>query len=546
MVPKQPSDGPRRPAAEAPGPAAPRPAGAAPSHAATAAPAAPDPPGARSGVLLVAVFAIATCGIVYELLASTIASYLLGDSVTQFSTIIGVYLFSMGLGSYASRYFQRELIARFIEVEILVGLIGGLSSPVLFFAFSETAAFRVVLYGWVTATGVLVGLEIPFLLRILKDQFPLDDLVSRVLSLDYLGALAASLLFPLWLVPRVGLMRSSFVFGALNVAVAVWTCHVFRRHHRRPRLTAQAYGALALLVAGAVFSNDLTSWSERRLYDDPVVLSRASPYQRIVLTSGAGGVRLFLNGNLQLSSLDEYRYHEALVHPGLAAVAAPRRALVLGGGDGMAVREILKDNRVETVTLVDLDPLMTEIFGANEAFAALNDYALRSPRVEVVNADAFVWLESNPDPYDFIAVDFPDPRTYSLGKLYTTTFYRRLAAHLAPGGIAAIQSTSPLVTRRAFWSVVATVRAAGLDAVPYHAPVPTFGEWGFVLASRELYRIPDALPPGLRFLTPGGLPSLFEFPADMDALPAEVNQLNNQILVQYHTEGWADYARGGG
>ena len=524
-----------RPASAVP---APVPAPATPSAAAP-----PDPPGARSGVLLIAVFAIATCGIVYELLASTIASYLLGDSVTQFSTIIGVYLFSMGLGSYASRYFERELITRFIEIEILVGLIGGLSSPVLFFAFSETAAFRFVLYGWVTATGVLVGLEIPFLLRILKDQFPLHDLVSRVLSLDYLGALAASLLFPLWLVPRVGLMRSSFVFGALNVLVAVWTCHVFRRHHRRPRLTLQAYGALAVLLVGAVFSDDLTSWSERRLYDDPVVLSRASPYQRIVLTSGTGGVRLFLNGNLQLSSLDEYRYHEALVHPGLAAVAAPRRALVLGGGDGMAVREILRNERVETVTLVDLDPMMTEIFGANEAFASLNDYALRSPRVDVVNADAFVWLESNTEPYDFIAVDFPDPRTYSLGKLYTTTFYRRLAAHLAPGGIAAIQSTSPLVTRRAFWSVVATVRAAGLHAVPYHAPVPTFGEWGFVLASREPYRMPDALPPGLRFLILGGLPSLFEFPADMGALPVEVNQLNNQILVQYHTEGWADYAR---
>ena len=530
--PPAPPDAPNSPAPDLPG--------------SPATPDLPEPPGARSGVLLIAVFAIATCGIVYELLASTIASYLLGDSVTQFSTIIGVYLFSMGVGSYASRYFQRELIARFIEVEILVGLIGGLSSPVLFLAFSETAAFRLVLYGWVTATGVLVGLEIPFLLRILKDQFPLDDLVSRVLSLDYLGALAASLLFPLWLVPRVGLMRSSFVFGALNVAVAVWTCHVFRRHHRRPRLTAQAYGALALLVAGAVFSNDLTSWSERRLYDDPVVLSRASPYQRVVLTSGAGGVRLFLNGNLQLSSLDEYRYHEALVHPGLAAVAAPRRALVLGGGDGMAVREILKDARVETVTLVDLDPLMTEIFGGTEAFAALNDYALRSPRVEVVNADAFVWLESNAEPYDFIAVDFPDPRTYSLGKLYTTTFYRRLAAHLAPGGIAAIQSTSPLVTRRAFWSVVATVRAAGLATVPYHAPVPTFGEWGFVLASREPYRMPDALPPGLRFLTPVLLPSLFLFPADMAAVPVEVNQLNNQILVQYHTEGWAAYVQGEG
>ena len=501
------------------------------------------PIGAETGVLFAAVFTIATCGLIYELLAGTIASYLLGDSVTQFSTVIGVYLFSMGVGSYLSRHFQRDLIARFIEIEILVGVIGGLSSPVLFFAFAEVDAFRVVLYGWVAATGVLVGLEIPFLIRILKDEFPLHDLVSRVLSLDYLGALAASLLFPLWLVPRVGLMRSSFVFGGLNVLVAVWTCHRFRRHHRRPRLTAQAWAALALLAAGAAFADDLTTWSERRLYEDPVVLSRSSPYQRIVLTRGDAGVRLFLNGNLQFSTLDEYRYHEALVHPGLAAVAAPRRALVLGGGDGMAVRELLKDDRVGHVTLVDLDPTMTEIFRDHDAFGALNGHALRSPRVEVVNADAFVWLEAASARYDFVVVDFPDPRTYSLGKLYTTTFYRRLASRLNTGGAAAIQSTSPLVSRRAFWSVVETIRAAGLHARPYHAPVPTFGEWGYVLASPQPLALSDALPEKLRFLTPAILRSLFEFPADMAAVPVEVNRLNNQILVQYHAEGWNRYAR---
>ena len=497
----------------------------------------------RTRVLLIAVFTIATCGLIYELLSGTIASYLLGDSVTQFSTVIGVYLFSMGVGSYLSRYFRTDLIARFIEVEILVGLVGGLSSPVLFFAFSELDAFRVVLYTWVTATGVLVGLEIPFLIRILKDEFALADLVSKVLSLDYLGALAASLLFPLWLVPQVGLMRSSFVFGGLNVLVAVWTCHVFREQHRRPRLTAQAYAALGVLTLGAVFSDDLVDWSERRLHEDPVVLSRSSPYQRILLTQGTGGVRLFLDGNLQFSSLDEYRYHEALVHPGLAAVADPRRALVLGGGDGMAVREILKDDRVEAVTLVDLDPLMTEIFREHEGFAALNDYALRSPRVEVVNADAFVWVESETTRYDFIVVDFPDPRTYSLGKLYTTTFYRRLRERLGPGGVAALQSTSPLVSRQAFWCIVETVRAAGLHVKPYHAPVPTFGEWGFVLASGAPLAVPEAFPPGLRFLTPAVAGTLFEFPADMAAVPVEVNHLNNQILVRYHAAGWERYAR---
>ena len=208
----------------------------------------------------------------------------------------------------------------------------------------------------------------------------------------------------------------------------------------------------------------------------------------------------------------------------------------------MAVREILKDDRVGEITLVDLDPMMTDIFRDHEAFAALNDYALRSPRVEVVNADAFVWLESNPARWDFIVVDFPDPRSYSLGKLYTTTFYRRLASRLNAGGVAAIQSTSPLVSRRAFWSVVETVRAAGLHATPYHAPVPTFGEWGYVLASPEPPTLSPAFPPGLRYLTSAIARSLFEFPADMAPVPVEVNRLNNQILVQYHAEGWEQYA----
>ena len=199
--------------------------------------AAPEPAQSRARTLAlqISVFAIATCGLIYELLAGTIASYLLGDSVTQFSTIIGVYLFSMGIGSYLSRYFHGELIARFIQIEILVGLIGGVSSLVFFLAFAEVRDFRVVLYGWVAATGILVGLEIPLLIRILKERFELHDLIARVLSLDYLGALAAALLFPLWLVPKVGLMRTSFFFGVLNLAVAVWACHLFRREHRRLR-----------------------------------------------------------------------------------------------------------------------------------------------------------------------------------------------------------------------------------------------------------------------------------------------------------------------
>ena len=241
----------------------------------------------KTQALLFSVFAIGTCGLIYELLAGTIASYMLGDSVTQFSTIIGVYLFSMGLGSYLARYVRKDLIACFIQIEILVGLIGGISSLVLFLAFSELDAFRVVLYSWVTVTGILVGLEIPLILRILEDQFPFSDLVSKVLSLDYLGALAASLVFPLWLVPQVGLMRSSFIFGFLNVLVAIWMCHLFREEHRRPILTLQAYAALVLLLVGVAFSDVLSDFTEQRLYQDPVIFSRASRYQRVALLRGS-------------------------------------------------------------------------------------------------------------------------------------------------------------------------------------------------------------------------------------------------------------------
>ena len=494
--------------------------------------------------LFVSVFVIATCGLIYELLASTIASYLLGDSVTQFSTIIGVYLFAMGIGSYLAKFIVRRLVAWFIQIEILVGLIGGFSSLGLFLAFAEVEAFRLVLYGWVFVTGTLVGMEIPLLLRILEGQLQFSELVSRVLSLDYLGALAASLLFPLWLVPQVGLMRSAFVFGAANLLVALWACRVLLPEGKLGRrLWWQALVGLVILLAGVAASDHLTHFTEESLYDDAVIFATSTPYQRIALTRAGSEVRLYLNGHLQFSSFDEYRYHEALVHPALGSVEQPRRVLVLGGGDGLAVREVLRHASVEEVVLVDLDPEMTRLFRDRDDFAALNDFALRSERVRVENADAFVWLEAyreaGGEPFDGIVIDFPDPSSYSLGKLYSTTFYRRLMPHLALGGVAVIQSTSPLFARRSFWCIVETVRAVGLDATPLHAYVPSFGEWGFVIATRGAYSAPDRYPEGLRFLTPQVAGGLFEFPKDMAPLEVEVNRLNDQRLVRYYDSEWS-------
>jgi spermidine synthase len=490
--------------------------------------------------LLASVFVIAACGLVYELIAGAAASYLLGDSVTQFSLVIGLYLFGMGVGSYLSRWVVTGIAARFVEIELAIALLGGFSAAGVFLAFAHIGTdVRPLLFGLVLAIGVLVGLEIPLVMRLLRHRFGFRELVAQVLSFDYLGALVVSVAFPLLLVPTLGLVRSALLFGLLNALVAAWALWLFRAQlGGLPWRTAQCAVVVGLLAGALVQADRLTTLAEEGMYADRIVIARSTPYQRIVVTRWRNDVRLFLNGNLQFSSHDEYRYHEALVHPGLAAAPWAKRVLVLGGGDGMAVREILKYPQVESVTLVDLDAEMTRLFSTVPLLRELNADSLSSPKVRIVNADAFKWLEETDGVWDFVVADFPDPSNYSLGKLYTSAFYRLLERRLAARGIAVIQATSPLYARKSFWCVVATIESVGLAATPYHANVPSFGEWGYVIATRSGYQPPGHFDPGLKFVSASVLPALFAFPRDMARVPVEVNRLTNQILVQYFDAEW--------
>jgi spermidine synthase len=331
------------------------------------------------------------------------------------------------------------------------------------------------------------------------------------------------------------------LFGLVNACVGLWGTWLLR-----PLLPERVWGlrcravlVIAMLVAGMYFADRFTDLSEEHLFEGRIVYTTTTQYQRIVVTRRGGGFQLYLNGNLQFNSVDEYRYHEALVHPAMSHAQDPRSVLVLGGGDGLAVREILRWPQVERVTLVDIDPGMTALSTNFPPLAELNEKALQDPRVRIINRDAMLWLEEPGEGFDVAVIDFPDPGTYSLGKLYTRRFYGLLKQRLNRRAVVAVQSTSPLLARRSYWCVIRTMEAAGFQVRPYHAPLPSFGVWGYSLASLEtiegrLHPLPD-----LQFVDEDVLASLFVFPPDLGPEEVDVNRLDNQVLVQYYEADWS-------
>ncbi len=444
--------------------------------------------------LLAAVFVIAVCGLVYELIAASLSSYLLGGSITQFSIVIGVFLTAMGLGSYLTRFVNENLIDVFIAVQLGIGVSGGLSAAILMITFAAFPTYLPVLVGVLTVCGTLVGMEVPLLIRILRSQEALRLTVSNVLALDYIGALFASCAFPIVLVPYLGLLRTSFLFGLINIGVAAVALRVMGTMlHARKRLTIFAIVSACILTGGMAGSGTFTSFTENLLYQDDIILARQTPYQRIVVTRWHDDIRLFIDGHLQFSSVDEHRYHEALVHPAMSASPGAKRALILGGGDGMAARELLKYAEIESIDLVDLDAEMIRLFQERPFLAALSDNALSSPKVRVHIEDAGKFLEHSSETWDLVFLDLPDPNNLSLSRLYTKSFYKLLAQHLSAQGIAVTQATSPFYAPEAFWCVARTWAEAPIgpegnaqfNVYPYHVYVPSFGDWGFVMATRR-------------------------------------------------------------
>ncbi|WP_412539807.1 polyamine aminopropyltransferase [Longispora sp. K20-0274] len=509
--------------------------------------------------VLSTVFVVAACGLVYELALVALGSYLIGDTIGQASVVLAVMVFAMGVGAFAVKPLQRRAAATFAAVELLLALFGGLSVLGLYAAFAWLDLYTPALVFVAFLLGLLIGAEIPLLMVLLQRirRQEAGEAVSDLFAADYVGALLGGLAFPFLLLPFFGLVQGALVVGALNAVCGLaLVLGLFRAElsgRSRAALAAGCVVVFAILGFGYAVSDDFETTARQQLYKDPIVHAERTPYQDIVVTrsvalTGAADVRLYLNGDLQFASVDEYRYHEALVHPVLAG--RHDRVLILGGGDGLALREVLRYPDVRSATLVELDPAMIRLARTNPLLRELNHNSFADPRVTVVNTDAFTWLRDGArspgqgaDGYDAVIVDLPDPDSPATAKLYSVEFYGLIAHALAPGGRMVVQAGSPYFAPRAFWTIDASVREAGLATSQYHADVPSFGDWGYVLAAPGQPPTPALAPnaPPRRYLDAATLAAATTFPADRRRLDMPPSTLTHPRIVDIVNGEWKNY-----
>ena len=506
----------------------------------------------RSRLLKTCMFATGLSGIVAEFVLSTLASYLLGNTTLQWTLVMSLMLFAMGLGSRWSQYVQDRLLDRFIAVEFLLSALCASCAAAGYFGTALVGATGAVIYGYAFAIGLLIGLEIPLVTRMNESYEALRSNISSVMEKDYYGALVGGLLFAFFALPHLGLTYTPLALGAVNFTVASALLWRYRELlERRRRVMAMFWVVGIGLVVLGVLIRPIVQFGEQSRYRDRVVYEAQTAYQRIVMTEWKGYHWLYLNGGVQFSTYDEERYHEPLVHPAMKLAASRERVLILGGGDGLAIREVLKYSDVKSVTLVDLDPEMVELSRTHPVLLAANRGALTDARVDVVFQDAGRFLADSDVLFDVIVVDLPDPKGPDLARLYSREFYRMCKEHLSAYGVLVTQSTSPLFATRAFACISRTMQAAGFSVLPYHNPVPTMGDWGWnlgmkaeVIPEEELKRRAMGLTfldVETRFLNQDAMVGMVHFWKDVFDPEIQVNTELEPVIDRYYREsewGW--------
>ena len=508
-------------------------------------------------VLKISLFATGCAGIVAEFVLSTLATYLMGNAIFQWTIVMSLMLFAMGVGSRLSRFIHRDLLDYFIITEFVLSVLCAVSAVAIYALMAFTAYYDLLLYATAFVIGSLIGLEIPLVTRMNEEYEDLRINISAVMEKDYFGALLGGILFAFFALPHIGLTYTPLILGSVNFAVASLVLWRFFALIKMKKTLLTGFGCvLFALTAFCMMAEPVITYGEQSKYQDKIIYSRQTPYQKIVITRWKSYYWLYLNGQEQFSTFDEEKYHEPLVHPVMNLTLNTENILILGGGDGLALREVIKYDTVKSVTLVDLDPAMTRLAETHPILIHINQDAFSDPRVTVINADASKFLADDEDLYGVIIVDLPDPDSIDLMHLYSQNFYSTIRKHLIKGGIMVTQATSPIFSGQAFRCILKTMHAAGLTTLPYHNPIPTMGEWGWIIGChqddtgendlKERMMRADYLKVATRFLNKDAVISMLHFgkgvmdPGQM--ADVKINTQINPILYRYYLKGkWDVY-----
>lgn len=508
-----------------------------------------------STLLKIALFATGLSGIVAEYILATLATYFLGNATLQWTLILSVMLFAMGLGSRWSQRMEGNLLRNFILAEFALSLLTSFSALLVYVTSPLWSGTEILIYALAIAIGLLIGLEIPLVTRLNSQYELLKENISSVMANDYFGSLAGGVFFAFVGLPLLGLTYTPFVLGFINFIVAVLLFFRLKLHFPQKitrNLAIAGTLVFSVLVIGVVFSQPIIRYGEQARYADKVIYEEQSRYQKLVITQWKNHYWLYLNGNLQLSTLDEALYHEPLVHPAMLLHGHAQRVLILGGGDGFAAREVLKYDQVESVTLVDLDPAVTRLGLEHPSLTQFNGLSLHDPRVQVLNQDGFTFMEETLDFFDVILIDLPDPKSTDLARLYSQEMYRLCARHLTPNGVLVTQAGSPYYATKAFRCIEKTMKSTGLQVAPMHNQVLSLGEWGWVLGQKTISDTAFSahikhleLPHNIKFnwLSPDAIQGLFLFGQDLiEVGPIDINTIQEPILHRYYLNGnWEIY-----
>ncbi|AXO79446.1 polyamine aminopropyltransferase [Olleya aquimaris] len=501
----------------------------------------------KSFALKIALFATGLSGIVAEYILSTLASYFIGNAILQFTLIVSIMLFAMGLGSRLSRLFTGNVVLSFVITELILSVFISFSAIICYLIYGYTDFSWLIIYMFSILIGLLIGLEIPLATRINDDYEELRLNISNILEKDYFGSLIGGLFFAFVGLPYLGLTYTPFILGFLNLSVSFWLFVVLKDTFstKIKKILILAYIVVTSCIAlGIYFANPIIQYGEQAKYKDKIVFSQQTKYQKIVITKWKEWHSLYINGNQQLSSFDEFMYHEPMAHVTMNLAEKKNNILILGGGDGCLAREVLKYDNIETITLVDLDPVMLDLGKNNKTFKSINNNALNNSKIKTIAADAFTFLENKTIDYDVIFVDLPDPNNVDLNKLYTKEFYLLCSQRLTKNGIMITQSGSPYYATKAFYCIEKTMQAANFNTIPLHNQILTLGEWGWIIggkqkiSSQQIQNIDVSKIDSLKWLNNKSINLLTSFGKPLsDTTNIKINTIFNPKLYTYYKEG---------